>query len=132
MLNHKKEEMQEAAVKALVGQKDSLEQQQALKLHALQQQHAAELQTLQALATERRARIQNDLDTTAVSCFDPLLLTSCMLPAAHAISTCYLVGLPPWHSIASAMSHCMSFCCDHMQELLRCCSMHEVLRRTLA
>ena len=66
-LNRKKEEMQEAAVKALAGEKDSLEQQQALKLHALQQQHAAELQTLHALASERRARMQNDVGTTAVS-----------------------------------------------------------------
>ena len=67
LLNRKREEMQEAAMDALIGERESLDLQQAMKLTALQQQHAEELQVLQALGSDRRARFQNDLDTTAVS-----------------------------------------------------------------
>lgn len=69
LLNRKKNDIQEAAMEALTADKESLEQQQALKLTALQQQHAAELQALQVLGTERRARFQSELDMTDVSCF---------------------------------------------------------------
>lgn len=67
VLNRDKKKMQEAAMEALTGLKESLDLQQAHKLTALQQQHVEELQALQAIGNERRARFQNDLDTIAVS-----------------------------------------------------------------
>lgn len=51
VLNRDKQKMQEAAMEALTGLKESLDLQQAHKLAALQQQHVEELQALQAIGS---------------------------------------------------------------------------------
>lgn len=67
VLNQKDSEMQRTALEALTAKKESLNKQQAENLAVLQQQHVDELQALQALGKERKARAQTDLDFNAAS-----------------------------------------------------------------
>lgn len=67
LLNQKDMDMQQTALETLTAKRDVLDKQQAEKLVALQQQDANELQALQALGKERKARAQTDLDFEAVS-----------------------------------------------------------------
>lgn len=67
VLNQKDNEMQRTALEALTAKRESLDKQQAEKLAALQRQHVDELQALQALGKERKARAQRDSDLREVS-----------------------------------------------------------------